>query len=152
MPTTPTRYRSWSVWWLLLTLLPITLHAAGHDYQRQQERLMEELRRLSAIRPQLQLSDQTLQALSQVPRHQFVPANQRRNAYENRPLPIGHGQTISQPYIVALMTELLKPTPGARILEVGTGSGYQAAVLAQLVEHVYSIEIVPPWPRASKDA
>ena len=83
-------------------------------------------------------------ALDAVPRHRFVPANQVRNAYANRPLPIGHGQTISQPYIVALMTELLAPKAGDIVLEVGTGSGYQAAVLAELVARVHTIEIVEP--------
>jgi protein-L-isoaspartate(D-aspartate) O-methyltransferase len=70
-----------------------------------------------------------MQAMNTVPRHEFVPASMRSMAYENRPLPIGHGQTISQPYIVALMTDLLQPQPDQRVLEIGTGSGYQAAVL-----------------------
>jgi len=83
-----------------------------------------------------------MQAMNTVPRHEFVPANMRTMAYENRPLPIGHGQTISQPYIVALMTDLLQPQPDQRVLEIGTGSGYQAAVLSHLVEQVYSIEII----------
>ncbi len=83
-----------------------------------------------------------LQAMKTVPRHQFVPAKQRSMAYKNRPLAIGHGQTISQPFIVALMTDLLQPQPGQRVLEIGTGSGYQAAVLSELVAEVYSIEII----------
>jgi protein-L-isoaspartate(D-aspartate) O-methyltransferase len=83
-----------------------------------------------------------LQAMSTVPRHEFVPENMRSVAYENRPLPIGFGQTISQPYIVALMTDLLQPQPDQRVLEIGTGSGYQAAVLSKLVAEVYSIEII----------
>jgi len=83
-----------------------------------------------------------LEVMSRVPRHEFVPVSERRNAYEDRPLPIGHGQTISQPYIVAFMTQQLDPQPGDKVLEIGTGSGYQAAVLAQLVKEVYSIEIV----------
>ena len=83
-----------------------------------------------------------LQAMNTVPRHKFVPAIMRSMAYENRPLPIGFGQTISQPYIVALMTDLLQPQPDQRVLEIGTGSGYQAAVLSQLVAEVYSIEII----------
>lgn len=83
----------------------------------------------------------TLRAMSVVPRHEFVPAGQRNAAYADRPLPIGHGQTISQPYIVGFMTELLEPTPGMRVLEVGTGSGYQAAVLAETGAEVYTIEI-----------
>ena len=83
-------------------------------------------------------------ALDRVPRHEFVPPELTEYAYENRPLPIGYGQTISQPYIVALMTHLLEPLPHHRVLEVGTGSGYQAAVLAELVDQVHTIEIVPP--------
>ena len=89
------------------------------------------------------LQPRVLQALDAVPRHRFVPAAQRAYAYENRPLPIGYGQTISQPYIVALMTHLLGIAPGDRVLEIGTGSGYQAAILAELTNAVYTIEIVP---------
>ena len=83
-----------------------------------------------------------LEAMRRVPRHAFVPAAQRELAYANRPLPIGFGQTISQPYIVALMTDLLRLAPRVRALEIGTGSGYQAAVLAELGHQVYTIEIV----------
>jgi len=83
-------------------------------------------------------------AMRAVPRHAFVPAHLRGQAYADSPLPIGHDQTISQPYIVALMTELLGLTPESKVLEVGTGSGYQAAVLAHLTPHVYTIEIVEP--------
>jgi len=90
------------------------------------------------------LSDGVIRSLSSVERHEFVPASETRNAYENRPLPIGHGQTISQPYIVALMSELISPEAGDVVLEVGTGSGYQAAILAELVDHVYTIEIIEP--------
>ncbi len=85
-----------------------------------------------------------LAAMRNVPRHKFVPAQQVRRAYDDTPLAIGYGQTISQPYIVALMTELLAVRAGERVLEIGTGSGYQAAVLAELTPHVYSIEIVEP--------
>jgi protein-L-isoaspartate(D-aspartate) O-methyltransferase len=91
-----------------------------------------------------QFSDAVMAAMGKVPRHRFVPLPQEPFAYENRPLPIGDGQTISQPYVVALMTELLDPKPGHIVLEIGTGSGYQAAVLAELVSRVYSIEIVAP--------
>jgi protein-L-isoaspartate(D-aspartate) O-methyltransferase len=86
---------------------------------------------------------QVLNAMRQTPRHFFVPSNLSEQAYADRPLPIGEGQTISQPYIVALMTELLAPTGDHRILEIGTGSGYQAAVLAAIVKKVYTIEIKP---------
>ncbi len=85
--------------------------------------------------------ERVLAAMRKVPRHEFVPDSEKRSAYHDTPLPIGEGQTISQPYIVALMTELARPARNHRVLEVGTGSGYQAAVLAELVEHVYSIEI-----------
>ncbi len=88
------------------------------------------------------LNDEVMQSLGTVERHEFVPARQKLFAYENRPLPIGHGQTISQPYIVALMTDLIEPGPDDVVLEIGTGSGYQAAILAKLVNHVYSIEII----------
>jgi protein-L-isoaspartate(D-aspartate) O-methyltransferase len=84
----------------------------------------------------------TLAALRQVPRHRFVPEDRRSQAYQDQPLPIGYGQTISQPYIVAYMTELARPRPGLRVLEIGTGSGYQAAVLAAAGAEVYTIEIV----------
>jgi protein-L-isoaspartate(D-aspartate) O-methyltransferase len=86
---------------------------------------------------------EVLRAMRTVPRHEFVPAELRDNAYDDRPLGIGFGATISQPYIVAAMTELLEPARGVNVLEIGTGSGYQAAVLSLLVAKVYSIEIVP---------
>jgi len=96
------------------------------------------------------LDPRVLAALGRVPRHEFVPMAERDRAYRNQPLPIGYGQTISQPYIVAVMTELLNPRPGDRILEVGTGSGYQAAVLAELVKEVYTIEIIEPLGLAAR--
>ena len=88
------------------------------------------------------LDRRVLGALRSVPRHEFVPGEVSRLAYADRPLPIGHGQTISQPFIVALMTHLLEVKPGDRVLEIGTGSGYQAAVLSLLAREVYSVEIV----------
>lgn len=90
-----------------------------------------------------------LDAMLRVPRHEFMPANVRHRAYDDSPAPIGHRQTISQPYIVGLMTQLVEPESHKKALDIGTGSGYQAAVLAELVEHVYSIEIVKPL---AKDA
>src|ERR1019366_7956611 len=84
-----------------------------------------------------------LRVMRATPRHLFLPSDLQSGAYQDRPLPIGYGATISQPYIVALMTELLEPAKAHRVLEIGTGSGYQAAVLAQLADHVYTIEIVP---------
>jgi protein-L-isoaspartate(D-aspartate) O-methyltransferase len=88
-----------------------------------------------------------MDALARVPRHEFVPAEAESRAYVNNALPIGCGQTISQPYIVALMTDLLEPRPDHTVLEIGTGSGYQAAVLAELVAWVYSIEVIPDEAR-----
>jgi protein-L-isoaspartate(D-aspartate) O-methyltransferase len=97
------------------------------------------------------LDPDVLTAMREVPRHLFVPEAVRAAAYQNRPLEIGHGQTISQPYIVALMTHLLRVEPGHRVLEVGTGSGYQAAVLARLAARVWSIEIVEPLAREASE-
>ena len=84
-----------------------------------------------------------LSAMRVVPRHLFVPEWEKRFAYQDRPLPIGYGQTMSQPYIVAYMTEMARVKPDSRVLEIGAGSGYQAAVLAQIVKHVYTVEVVP---------
>jgi len=101
---------------------------------------------ISRLRSELgfeQLSPRVLNALQKVPREAFVPEQQKRHAYENRPLPIGYAQTISQPLIVAIMTELAAIEPGDRVFELGTGSGYQAAVLDTLGAQVYSVEIVP---------
>ena len=90
-----------------------------------------------------------LAAMRKVPRHLFVDPSAQRQAYEDHPVPIGNNQTISQPYIVALMTELLELPPKARVLEIGTGSGYQSAVLAEMCSEVYSIEILPELARAA---
>ncbi len=92
-----------------------------------------------------------LEVMGRVPRHEFVPAREQSDAYRDHPLPIGYGQTISQPYIVAFMTQALDPQPTDRVLEIGTGSGYQAAVLAELVAEVYSIEIVKPLAEQARD-
>lgn len=90
-----------------------------------------------------QLDERVLEVMGKVPRHEFVPPSSRDEAYENRPLSIGHGQTISQPYIVALMTDLLDLDKSDRVLEIGTGSGYQAAIAAELSGQVFTIEIIP---------
>jgi len=92
-----------------------------------------------------------LAALRKVPRHLFMPEQYRREAYEDYPLPIGEGQTISQPYIVALMTQMLEIKPGCKVLEIGTGSGYQAAVLAEMGADVYTIEILPALAEQARD-
>ena len=92
-----------------------------------------------------------LQAMEQVKRHEFVPVSLRSRAYQDSPLPIGKGQTISQPYIVALMSELIAPQKNDRVLEIGTGSGYQAAVLAMLCKQVYTIEIIPELAHTARE-
>ncbi len=92
-----------------------------------------------------------IEVMGQVPRHEFVPDEYLAQAYANHPLPIGHGQTISQPYMVALMTQELEVAPGDRVLEIGTGSGYQAAVLAELGIEVYTIEIIEPLATAAAE-
>ncbi len=118
------------------------------DPGRQRQGMLEEIRRTAgdtgAFTGRRDFTPEVMQALGTVPRHEFVPPALRDQAYENRPLPIGHGQTISQPYIVALMTDLLEVDADSVVLEVGTGSGYQAAVLAELVQAVYTIEIIEP--------
>jgi protein-L-isoaspartate(D-aspartate) O-methyltransferase len=117
------------------------------DYALQRAQLLEEIvadvDQTARYIDKQALDPRVMEALARVPRHEFVPESERRYAYENRPLPIGYGQTISQPYIVALMTDLAEVGPQDKALEVGTGSGYQAAVLAELVGRVYSIEIIP---------
>lgn len=125
------------------------------DYARAHRQMLEEIRatvtRTQGYTGRSLFSERVMTALARVPRHEFVPAEVRALAYQNRPLPIGHGQTISQPYIVALMTELAAPDPGDVVLEVGTGSGYQAAVLATLVRRVYSIEIIPALGQEARE-
>jgi protein-L-isoaspartate(D-aspartate) O-methyltransferase len=130
-----------------LSLLLFFLVAQADEYADQRARLIEEIEdyaELAYASRDGEFSDAVMTALNTVARHEFVPANEKRFAYENRPLSIGYGQTISQPYIVALMTDLIAPEPDDVVLEIGTGSGYQAAVLAELVEHVYTIEIIDP--------
>jgi len=105
----------------------------------------EERNQLAEIMKQQDIRDpEVIDAIRNVPRHLFVDESQRNQAYQNNPLPIGHGQTISQPYIVAYMSEMLEIEPGDKVLEIGTGSGYHAAVLSELTPHVFSIEIVEP--------
>ena len=123
--------------------------SAAEDAYRQQRlelvaTIADNVRDTSLYLDREALDPRVMAALSKVPRHLFVPQSERGHAYENRPLPIGHGQTISQPYIVAIMSDLLKLEPGDRVLEIGTGSGYQAAVLAELVDQLYSMEIIEP--------
>ena len=135
---------------LLLLISPIAGCAADEqssavEFTQSEEDAFQVLRE-RMVRWQLEgraiVSTPVLSMMRQVPRHKFVPPEIANSAYEDHPLPIGKGQTISQPYIVGIMTQLLQPRPGDTVLEIGTGSGYQAAVLAGLVEEVYTIEIV----------
>ena len=125
---------------MVITLIPVSCGIKG-------ETSMEQLRDLM-VRNQIEargVSDErVLAAMRRVERHRFVPGQQVASAYEDHPLPIGHGQTISQPYIVALLTELCDLDGSEKVLEIGTGSGYQAAILSLLAKSVYSIEIVEP--------
>jgi len=124
-------------------------------YADQRDRLLDEIVR--AIRATARdtgrdkLSEPVLRAMRTVPRHRFVPPELARDAYRDQPLPIGRGQTISQPTIVALMTDLLEPGFDVRVLEIGTGSGYQAAVLAECVARVYTIEIIAPLGERARE-
>jgi protein-L-isoaspartate(D-aspartate) O-methyltransferase len=118
----------------------------GDEYASERARMVTEQIAAREIR-----DPRVLAAMRAVPRHEFVPEALRGRAYADRPLPIGEGQTISQPYIVALMTELASVAPGARVLEIGTGSGYQAAVLAELAGQVYTIEIVEPLAEQARE-
>ena len=136
----------------LITVLCISLaaHCCGcraeeGDYALQRSRMVAE--QLASPSGRDITNQRVLAVMGKVPRHEFVPENVRRRAYGDYPLPIGHGQTISQPYIVAFMTQRLDPKPGERVLEVGTGSGYQAAVLAELGAKVYTVEIIPELAR-----
>jgi protein-L-isoaspartate(D-aspartate) O-methyltransferase len=117
------------------------------DEGREQERLSMVSRQIEARGVR---DARVLEAMRTVPRHLFMPTSERVHAYEDRPVPIGHRQTISQPYIVALMSELADVEPGDRVLEVGTGSGYQAAVLAEIGATVFSIEIVEPLAKRAR--
>ena len=109
----------------------------AQDFAQQRRNLIEQLKSEGIN------SSTVLEAMLKVPRHKFVPSSQRHLSYQNRPLSIGHAQTISQPFIVGYMTEAASIAPGEKVLEIGTGSGYQAAVLAELAKQVYTIEIIP---------
>ena len=125
--------------------------ASPDDRERERRAMVDEIaadaRATQSYTGRKTFDRRVMTVMGKVPRHEFVPANRARDAYRNRPLPIGEGQTISQPFIVALSTDLLEPRAEHVVLEVGTGSGYQAAVLAELVRQVYSIEIVEPLGR-----
>ena len=135
----------------LLALVLALTAAAADPYAAARTRLVNQVARdahdTGRETGRLALDKRVMDALRTIPRHLFVPEDLRSAAYQNRPLPIGHGQTISQPYIVALMTDLLRTKPTDVVLEIGTGSGYQAAILSPLVKRVYSVEIIEPLAR-----
>src|SRR5712691_496035 len=131
--------------YLLVVLTFLLAPAAGQDFVSLRERMVREQIEARGVR-----SPEVLAAMRAVPRHLFVPTEFRSSAYEDRPLPIGYGQTISEPAIVGLMTELLVPRRSHRLLEIGTGSGYQAAVLSGLVKQVYTIEIIEALANAAR--
>ena len=129
----------------ILLFLPFIAFADETRHARARAAMVEDLQQYAQLArntDEVRFSETVISAMGTVQRHKLVPPSELPFAYENRPLPIGYGQTISQPYIVALMTELVEPDADDVVLEVGTGSGYQAAILAELVSHVYSIEII----------
>ena len=142
------------IWILSLLLFSSIVLAAEDDYSRQRENMIRvieaDVRATSIYLKKEALDPRVMEAMNIVPRHVLVPRDQRSLAYHNQPLPIGYGQTISQPYIVAIMTDLLIPQPEHRVLEVGTGSGYQAAILSRLVQQVYTIEIIEALGKRAK--
>ncbi|MGR8934935.1 MAG: protein-L-isoaspartate(D-aspartate) O-methyltransferase [Gammaproteobacteria bacterium] len=138
----------------ILIALACASATAEDDFQRRREAMVKliqtQVARTADLLGHKTLDSAVVQALRKVPRHEFVTAEYRSEAYENRPLPIGYGQTISQPYIVAVMTDLLGLQRNAKVLEIGTGSAYQAAVLAEIAADVYSIEIIEPLAQAAR--
>lgn len=125
--------------------VPLQKPAVADGRAAERRRMVDEQLRGRDIR-----NERVLAAMGRVPRHEFVPEELRPRAYADQPLPIGEGQTISQPYIVAFMTQAIDPKPGQRVLEVGTGSGYQAAVLAEVAGEVYSIELLPALAKRAR--
>jgi protein-L-isoaspartate(D-aspartate) O-methyltransferase len=122
---------------------PASADERAGERARMIERIERHARDATGALGSEQIEPRVLEVMASLPREEFVPEDQRAYAYDDRPLPIGHGQTISQPFIVALMTDMLDVGPDDVVLEVGTGSGYQAAVLAELADEVHTIEIIP---------
>jgi len=141
---------------LCVAALWVALSAFGADiFERRRMDMIREIERdigyTAEMTGRKRFDERVMEAMATVARHDFVPRSEQAQAYENRPLAIGYGQTISQPYIVALMTDLLEPRDGHTVLEIGTGSGYQAAVLSKLVRRVYSVEIIPELAAAGSE-
>ena len=157
---------------LVILFLPFPAFAGGETESRQEGPALEEYReenegsehgdgkqwadkRNKMVRSTIESrgvnDSRVLEAMRSVPRHEFVPRDKKRLAYSDQPLPIGYGQTISQPYIVAYMTEVLNLDPGEKVLEIGTGSGYQAAVLAEITDEVYTIEIIDELAESARE-
>jgi protein-L-isoaspartate(D-aspartate) O-methyltransferase len=138
-----------SAQWLIACVLTLSGCSRSHtqtvDLASARQRMVQE-----QLAPRGIHDERVLAAMRKVPREEFVPSDAREFAYTDQPLPIGYDQTISQPFVVALMTEQLRPRPTDRVLEIGTGSGYQAAVLAELVADVYSIEIIEPLAKRAE--
>jgi protein-L-isoaspartate(D-aspartate) O-methyltransferase len=149
MTTTPPRIAAFLVFAWLLALPAQAEDARSGERDAMVEVIKEHARYAPEAAEAGEIDPAVLQVMRTVPRHEFVPEEEQARAYADMPLPIGFGQTISQPFIVALMTDLLDLKPGAKVLEIGTGSGYQAAVLSPLAERVYTIEIVPPLGEAA---
>mgnify|MGYP003869409261 CR=1 FL=1 len=137
----------WSFWGCNSANEPPNVGDSGDPYASARRKMVEH--QLAGFGRDI-TNRRVLEVMGLVPRHEFVPANVVKEAYEDYPLPIGHGQTISQPYIVAFMTQALDPQPNHRVLEIGTGSGYQAAVLSPLVKEVFTIEIIEPLARQAE--
>ncbi|MGF6609412.1 protein-L-isoaspartate(D-aspartate) O-methyltransferase [Paraburkholderia sp. WSM4175] len=135
---------------IALVWMSCGIHAAD-DFAPLRAKMINDIADLTAETGRPAIDPRVLDAMDQVPRHQFVRPGEERDAYENRPLPIGYGQTISQPYIVALMTDLMRIKPTDVVLEVGTGSGYQAAILSTLARVVYTIEIIEPLGKVAQE-
>lgn len=139
---------------LLLVFLACPAVRAGDEYELKRQRMVNEIAAMTTETRvetgRAALNPRVLAAMLKVERHKFVPQSEVANAYQNRPLPIGYGQTISQPYIVALMTDLMRVEPNHVVLEIGTGSGCQAAILAELAKAVYTIEIIEPLGNQAK--
>lgn len=131
--------------------LPVLADESDTMHQRMLKEIADDFRSTAYLTGRKRMQDVVERAMRAVPRHEFVSTEQAEVAYVNRPLLIGHGQTISQPYIVAIMTDLLDLKPESRVLEIGTGSGYQAAVLAEIVSAVFTIEIVEPLAKSAAE-